>query len=77
MSQDVYRDAKAIAGRLAVSGHVEDSDRIVQSMRYGSTGTEILMDLRAQLLRVKEHRLSSGLKRSIEVLIDRIDRAIA
>jgi hypothetical protein len=49
MSHDHYAVAREIAGKLATEGFPERSQRILNAIAAGSTGTEILMALRWHL----------------------------
>ncbi len=74
----VYKITKEIAGELSAIGKVGQADRLVAAMRYGSTGTEILMALHSNLMELltQDSHLSAGLRSKIKSLSQAISEQL-
>ena len=73
---DIHKTARAIAGQLAASGRAADSDAVVNAMRAGFTGTEILMRLRHTLAHVDATSLPANLAQRIHELVVELNRLL-
>ena len=58
MTSDLYKDARVLSSRLRTSGRDEWAARIEDDIAAGSTGTEILMRLRATVKDLTKAELS-------------------
>ena len=52
MTRDYYADARAIAKCLADAGFAREASSIIDSLAAGSTGTEVLLELRWALQQI-------------------------
>jgi len=76
MSFDFYKEVHEIEVELTRNGYSDLGQLIKDSVRQGSTGTEIFMALRYNLKNIKNHNLNEKLLNRIDVLIKYIDKSL-
>tara|TARA_R110002072_G_scaffold296110_1_gene467673 strand:- start:156 stop:389 length:234 start_codon:yes stop_codon:yes gene_type:complete len=76
MSFDFYKEVHEIEVELTRNGYSDLGQLIKDSVRQGSTGTEIFMALRYNLKNIKKHNLNEKLLNRIDVLIKYIDKSL-
>jgi hypothetical protein len=78
MAYDYYAAATELAGQLEALGHAKWAMGIKDAMRYGSTGTEILMTLQRELERIAGECIDcpEEVRTGIRDLLRRIRKAL-